>query len=87
MPTAIFYVVLRRSDVFRAKPGADPKAFDWKLFASGFHNGCGIVSPEPGKILVTQMPGYTSATDTDGDGVADQYRTVADGWGLSRKLP
>ncbi len=77
------YVVLRRSDVFRAKPGADPKAFDWKLFASGFHNGCGIVSPEPGKILVTQMAELTSATDTDGDGVADQYRTVADGWGLS----
>jgi hypothetical protein len=77
------YVCLRRSDVFRAKPTDDPKAFDWKLFASGFHNGCGIVSPEPGKILVTQMAEMTSAADTDGDGTADQYRTIADGWGLS----
>lgn len=77
------YVCLRRSDVFRAKPAADPKAFDWKLFASGFHNGCGIHSPEPGKILISQMSELTSATDTDGDGTADQYRNVADGWGLS----
>lgn len=77
------YVCLRRSDVFRAKPAADPKAFQWKLFASGFHNGCGIVAPEPGKILVTQMAEMTSAADTDGDGTADQYRTIADGWGLS----
>lgn len=79
----LLYVCLRRSDVFRAMPAADPKAFDWKLFASGFHNGCGIHSPEPGKILVSQMAGLTSATDTDDDGTADQYRNVADGWGLS----
>lgn len=77
------YVCLRRSDVFRAKPAADPKAFDWKPFASGFHNGCGISSPEPGKIFISQMSELTSAADTDGDGTADQYRTVADGWGLS----
>lgn len=76
------YVCLRRSDVFRAKPTADPN-FDWKLFASGFHNGCGIVAPEPGKILVSQMAELTSAEDTDGDGLADRYRNVADGWGLS----
>jgi len=77
------YVVLRRNDVLRAKPVADPKAFDWKLFANGFHNGCGIVATKPGKILVTQMAELTSAEDTDGDGVADSYRNVADGWGLS----
>ena len=77
------YVSLRRSDVFIAKPTDDPKAFEWKLFASGFHNGCGILALEPGKILVTQMAEMTSAADTNGDGVADQYRTVADGWGLS----
>jgi hypothetical protein len=77
------YVCLRRSDVFRAKPVADAGAFDWKPFAAGFHNGCGIDVPEPGKILVTQMAELTSATDTDGDGTADSYRNLADGWGLS----
>lgn len=82
-PSGQLYVCLRRNDVFRATPAEDPAAFDWKLFASGFHNGCGIIAPEPGKILVTQMAEMTSATDTDGDGTADQYRNVADGWGLS----
>ncbi len=82
-PDGKLYVSLRRSDVLRANPVADPNAFDWKLFASGFHNGCGIVAPESGKILVSQMAELTSATDTDGDGVADSYRNVADGWGLS----
>ena len=77
------YVCLRRSDVFRAKPTEDPKDFKWSLFANGFHNGCGLLAPEPGKILVTQMAELTSATDTDGDGLADQYRNLADGWGLS----
>lgn len=77
------YVCLRRSDVFRATPSKDPNAFDWKLFASGFHNGCGIVATKPGKILVSQMAELTSAEDTDGDGVADSYRNIADDWGLS----
>lgn len=82
-PEGSLYLSLRRNDVFRATPTEDPSAFDWKLFASGFHNGCGIVAPEPGKILVAQMAELTSAEDTDGDGTADRYRNLADGWGLS----
>ncbi len=82
-PDGTLYLCLRRNDVFRATPAEDPSAFDWKLFASGFHNGCGLLAPKPGKILVTQMAELTSAEDTDGDGVADSYRNLADGWGLS----
>lgn len=82
-PEGTLYISLRRNDVFRATPTEDPSAFDWKLFAFGFHNGCGLVAPEPGKILVAQMAELTSAEDTDGDGTADSYRNVADGWGLS----
>ena len=77
------YVCLRRSDVFRATPSQDPKGFDWKLFASGFHNGCGLHVPEPGKILVSQMAEFTEATDTNGDGQADRYRSLTNKWGLS----
>ena len=80
---ATLYVALRRGDVLTAKPVADPASFAWKLFATGFDNGCGMVVPEPGRILVTQMAELTEATDTDGDGEADRYRMVADGWGLS----
>ena len=77
------YVCLRRSDVFRAKPSTDPKGFDWKLFASGFHNGCGLHVPSPGKIVISQMAEFTEATDTNGDGEADRYRNLTNEWGLS----
>ncbi|WP_193211903.1 hypothetical protein [Luteolibacter marinus] len=77
------FVVLRRGDVFRAKPAADPAGFDWHLFATGFHNGCGIDVLSPTKIRVTQMAEMTEAEDSDGDGTADRYTRFASGWGLS----
>ena len=54
-PDGKLYVATRRNDIFVAKPTTDPNAFDWKLFASGFHNGLGIEAPAPGHIVVTQM--------------------------------
>ncbi len=77
------YMLLRRGDVLTTKPVADPNAFQWKFFATGFDNGNGIVVPEPGRILVTQMAELTEATDTNHDGEADRYRTIAAEWGLS----
>jgi hypothetical protein len=79
----VLYVALRRGDIIRAKPAPDPKGFPWKPFATGFENGCGIVAPAPGRVLVAQMAELTEAADTDGDGEADRYRTIADDWGLS----
>jgi hypothetical protein len=77
------YVALRRGDILTATKLNDPANFDWKLFATGFDNALGIDVPEPGRIRVVQMPELTEATDTDGDGFADRYRNLADGWGLS----
>ncbi|MDQ8189232.1 DUF7133 domain-containing protein [Roseibacillus persicicus] len=82
-PDGTFFVVLRRGDVFRAQPQSDPEKWDWQLFASGFHNGCGLDAVTRNKVRVTQMADFTEATDTDGDGTADQYRIFASGWGLS----
>lgn len=82
-PDGSLFVVLRRGDVFKATPADDPRDFDWQLFATGFHNGCGIDAVSPSKIRVTQMAELTEAEDTDGDGSADRYRRFAHGWGLS----
>ncbi len=82
-PDGTLFVVLRRGDVLKAKPVADPAAFKWELFASGFHNGCGIDAVSPSKIRVTQMAEMTQAEDTDGDGKADRYTRFSAGWGLS----
>ena len=82
-PDGTLFVVLRRGDVIKAQPSNDPKGFQWELFATGFHNGCGIDAVTPSKIRVTQMPDMTQAEDTDGDGKADRYTRFASGWGLS----
>ncbi|MEM9081411.1 MAG: hypothetical protein AAGC74_12045, partial [Verrucomicrobiota bacterium] len=82
-PTGELFIVLRRGDVFRATPKADSPDFDWQLFATGFHNGCGIDALSSKKIRVAQMAEFTEATDNDNDGTADQYRTFSSGWGLS----
>ncbi len=77
------FVVLRRGEIYCAKPVADPTKFEWKLFASGFHNGCGIDVISPTKIRVTQMAEMTEAEDTDSDGEADRFTRFSHGWGLS----
>ncbi|MGC6466675.1 MAG: hypothetical protein ACON5N_13910 [Akkermansiaceae bacterium] len=77
------FAVLRRGDVMRAKPQADPGKWDWELFATGFHNGCGIDAVSRHQVRITQMSDFTEATDTDQDGKADKYRIFASGWGLS----
>ncbi len=79
----LIYVGLRRGDVLTAMPTADPAKFDWKVFATGFDNTGGVIVTAPGRIVVAQMPELTEATDTNGDGRADRYRTLSDAWGLS----
>jgi len=82
-PDGTLFAVLRRGDVMRATPRKNPANWEWDLFATGFHNGCGIDAVSRHQIRVTQMADFTEATDTDQDGTADQYRVFASGWGLS----
>ena len=82
-PDGTLFAVLRRGDVMRATPAKDATKWKWELFATGFHNGCGLDAVSRNKVRVTQMADFTEATDTDKDGTADQYRVFASGWGLS----
>ena len=53
------------------------------FFASGLHNACGIEVIRDDEIVVSQMPELTRIKDTDGDGTADQYESIASSWGMS----
>ncbi len=77
------YVALRRGDILRAKPKNDPQKFQWELFASGFHNPCGMEVIAPGHIVISQMAELTDVRDTDDDGKADTFLNLADQWGVS----
>jgi hypothetical protein len=62
----------------------DPKP-KWTLFASGLHEVLGLaVRPgdSEGWLYATQRGEITRMRDTDGDGRADLFETVSDGWGI-----
>ena len=82
-PSGDLVVALRRSDVIVATPIEDPTAFQWRRFASGLHNPCGMDILSDDEIVVSQMPELTRIRDTDGDGTADDYERVASPWGMS----
>ncbi len=61
----------------------DPSSSSWSLFASGLHEPLGMLVEADGSMLVMQRPELTRLKDTDGDGRADEYQTVFDGFGMS----
>ncbi len=61
----------------------DPAAKVWTRFASGLQEPLGLVVESPTSFLVMQRSELTRLEDTDGDGQADRYRTVFDGFGMT----
>lgn len=78
-PRGSLVVTNRRGDVWvrRFSDGT------WRRFATGLYEGFGVVAPDEAEIIVVQRPEVTRLRDTDGDGVADVYETVADDWGIT----
>lgn len=57
----------------------------WTLYASGLHEVLGLaVRPgeKDGWLYATQRPEVTRLRDTNGDGRADDFETVSDGWSI-----
>ena len=83
-PAGEIVVALRRNGILIATPEEDPTAFAWRAFSTdSLHNPCGLEVLSNHEIIVSQMAELTRLTDTDGDGIADLYENVADGWGVS----
>lgn len=61
----------------------DPASKKWSLFAEGLHTPLGLLALGNREIIVMQRPEMTKLTDTDGDGRADQFKTLSDDFGLS----
>lgn len=62
--------------------GDDPEAIEVKRFASGLAEPLGVAVVD-GEIYVLQKQELTLLLDSDGDDVADEYRAVANGWGVT----
>lgn len=61
----------------------DPETTTWSLFANGLHEPLGLLVIDETEMLVMQLPELTRIKDSDGDGIADVYETVYDGFGMT----
>jgi glucose/arabinose dehydrogenase len=60
----------------------DPGSVSYQLFASGQHEVLGLAYKD-GSLYATNRYEVAKLTDTDKDGRADRFETIADGWGVS----
>lgn len=86
MPDGKLAVSVRKGEIWILQhPEADPTkpdAVGYKKFATGLHEPLGLLWHE-GALYTSQRSEVTKVSDTDGDGVADEFLTLAKGWGVS----
>ncbi len=76
-------VATRRGEIWMIDKPLDEKvtATNFKRFAHGLHEPLGLTERD-GWLYVTQRSDVSRIRDTNGDGVADKFEVVADGWGM-----
>lgn len=84
MPDGRLAVCTRRGEVWMIdSPHAESiPASSFHLYARGLHEPLSMALRD-GWLYVTQRPEVTRIKDIDGDLIADEFETVADGWGVS----
>jgi glucose/arabinose dehydrogenase len=84
LPGGRIAIATRNGDVWFAGNvyDADPARVDYHRFASGLHEPLGLAFRE-GALFLMQRSELTRLRDTDGDGLADEYATIAKGWGVT----
>ncbi|MEZ6126272.1 MAG: hypothetical protein R3C49_24355 [Planctomycetaceae bacterium] len=77
-------VAIRKGEVWiiEGAYGDPPSDVTYHRFAGGLHEPLGLL-PLNGSLYTVQRTEMTRLTDTDGDLVADDYQTVAKGWGVT----
>jgi glucose/arabinose dehydrogenase len=81
LPDGRLAVASRRGEIWIVADPAGAKPA-WTRFAHGLHEVLGLAWKD-GWLYLTQRPEVSRLKDADGDGAADTFETVADGWGVS----
>lgn len=83
LPDDVVAVGTRRGEVWLVEGAlASPPQPRWSRFAEGLHEILGLAWKD-GWLYVTHRPEICRLQDSDGDGRADRFETVCDGWGIS----
>ena len=81
LPEGRLAVASRRGEIWIITDPTGEKP-QWQRFAHGLHEVLGLAWKD-GWLYVTQRPEVSRIRDTNGDGEADDFETVADGWGMT----
>lgn len=84
MPDQQVAVTTRRGDLWICKGayGDDLSKVTWKKFAQNLHEPFGMFWKD-GSLWLTQRPEVSRITDTDKDGIADDFETICQDWGIT----
>jgi hypothetical protein len=84
-PDGSLLACTRRGEVWAIQnPTADDLSrIKFTRFATGLHEALGLAVESQNTVYVVQRPELTKLVDSDGDGVADDFVTVCDKWGVS----
>jgi glucose/arabinose dehydrogenase len=84
LPDGKLAVATRRGEIYLidAPLAANPDEANFKLFASGMHEILGLAWRD-NWLYCVQRGEVTRLKDQSGDGKADLFQTVSDGWGLT----
>lgn len=83
LPDGTLAVCTRRGQIWTLKNAATAPETpaQWTLFAEYLHEPLGLAWKD-GWLYAVQRPELTRMKDEDGDGRADVFETVSDGWGI-----
>jgi glucose/arabinose dehydrogenase len=84
LPDGKIAVGTRRGEIWLIENAytADPKEAKWTRFAHGMHEILGLAWKD-GWLYVTQRPDVSRIKDTNGDGKADLFEVVTEGWEIN----
>ncbi len=84
LPDGRLAVATRKGDVYFVSNAYDspPAKLKFHRFATSLHEPLGLLRYKNG-LLTVQRSEVTHLRDTDGDEVADEYLTLAKGWGVT----
>jgi hypothetical protein len=77
LPDGRLLISTRRGEIWALRDG------QWKRWATGLDEAMGLCVTGKNEAVVAQRPELTRIRDSDGDGEADTYETLADQWNYS----
>lgn len=82
LPNGDLAVAIRKGEIWIISNPQDPANARYRVFATGLHEPLGLAHRD-GSLYTVQRTELTRIADRNNDGTADEYMTVAKGWGVS----